>query len=170
MVDSTVRDRLAAPRHPSWPLFVLPSAKTTNRARHGTQRRGSSTSSTSVRTAAGANTPKRPRRTENHASRAQAKRTCAAPRCRGVGACRSRIARGTCSSTPARRPSSAADPGTAAPRRRTPSQGCLNESAPVPAGYEAGLGARSREERYCALHDDRTTSEVQDEYSRGSIS
>ena len=29
----------------------------------------------------------------------------------------------------------------------------LNENAPVPAGYEAGLGACSREERYCAAHD-----------------
>jgi hypothetical protein len=29
----------------------------------------------------------------------------------------------------------------------------LSENAPEPAGYEAGLGARSREERYCAADD-----------------
>ena len=34
-------------------------------------------------------------------------------------------------------------------RQPAPLKCRLNEYAPVPAGYEAGLGARSREERYC---------------------
>jgi hypothetical protein len=37
----------------------------------------------------------------------------------------------------------------------------LNENAPVPAGYEAGLGARSREERYCAAEHDRRRARSQ---------
>jgi len=37
----------------------------------------------------------------------------------------------------------------------------LNENAPVPAGYQAGLGARSREERYCAPDCDSRTARSQ---------
>jgi MFS family permease len=38
--------------------------------------------------------------------------------------------------------------------RRAAAGPAESESAPVPAGYEAGLGARSREERYCDRDDD----------------
>ena len=41
-----------------------------------------------------------------------------------------------------------------------------SESAPEPAGYEAGLGARSREERYCANMMRHRALEVQDAYAR----
>ena len=85
-----------------------------------------------------------------------AKRTGAAPRREGVGACRSRIGRGTtsCTSGPARHQRCRFWNGR--PRRRNAQPGVFNESAPVPAGYEAGLGARSREERYCEIDDDRS--------------